>query len=222
MKRFSLIIFFFILTGCANRQPSYSNNYSNSYSNNSIPAVQYDSVYRAGCNKAIYTYGNESYNGGYCYGKKKGSGVATYTNPPSKYDGVFDNDLRNGYGVYTWTKSGDTYSGNWKDGKQNGYGTYKFGSDESYEFGTWVNSKQEGEHKLYYKNGTLYANRIYRNGALVSTSVVGNPQANQKASPQVSPQKTYADPSAKIQKCKRLGLVEGSEDYQLCLKSVKN
>jgi hypothetical protein len=199
-----------VINGCAVRQPTYQNNYVN----NSIPAVQYDSGYRAGCNKAIYSYGGETYNGGYCYGKKKGSGVATYTYPPSKYDGVFDNDLRNGYGVYTWTKSGDTYSGNWKDGKQNGFGTYTWGQDGSYEVGNWVNANQEGEHRLYYKNGTLYANRSYRNGVLISTSVVG--------SQQVSPQKAYSDPNAKIQKCKRLGLVEGSEDYQLCLKSVKN
>lgn len=210
---FTVLILFF-LVGCANRQPNYSNN--------SIPAVQYDSAYRAGCNRAIYTYGNESYNGSYCYGKKKGSGVAIYTNPPSKYDGVFDNDLRNGYGVYTWTKSGDTYSGNWKDGIQNGFGTYTWGNDGSYEVGSWVNSKQEGEHKLYYKSGTLYATRVYKNGVLVSNSVIGSSQTTPQASQQNSPQKIYADPTIKIQKCKRLGLIEGSEDYQLCLKSVKN
>ena len=206
-----------MLVGCARKQPSYSNNYSA----NSIPAVQYDTAYRAGCNTAIFTYGNESYNGRYCYGKKKGPGVATYTNPPSKYDGVFNNDLRNGYGVYTWTKSGGTYSGNWKDGVQDGSGTYKF-SDGSYEFGDWVNSKQEGKHELFYKNGTLYATRIYRNGALISTSVVGGPQKNPQASQQTSPQKAYSDPSSKIQKCKSIGLVEGSKDYQLCLRSIKN
>ena len=210
---FPILVLIF-LAGCANRQSSYSNN--------SIPAVQYDASYKAGCNRAVYTNSYESYNGSYCYGKKKGSGVAFYNNPPSKYDGVFDNDTRNGYGVYTWTTSGDTYSGSWKDGSRNGFGTYTWAGDGSYEVGNWVNSKQEGEHKLYYKSGTLYSTRVYKNGVQISKSVIASPQTNAQASQQTSPQKTYADPSIKIQKCKRLGLVEGSEDYKLCLKSVKN
>ncbi|QWD48365.1 hypothetical protein G6658_03555 [Polynucleobacter paneuropaeus] len=207
----SLFIFLVLMViyGCANRSPTYQNNYTSNYSNNSIPTIQYDASYKAGCNRAIFTDAYGSYDGNFCYGKKKGAGIETYKNPPSKYDGMFNNDLREGYGVYTWYKTNTTYAGYWKNGRQNGYGTYTWAADGDYATGYWVNGVEEGEQKLYKKDGTLLITGYYKNGKLISSTKAGGQTAK-------------VDYTSKTQKCKRLGLIEGSEDFKLCLNSVKN
>lgn len=212
--------FVLLLVGCAPK-PNYSNN---NYQNNSIPAIQYDTVYRSGCNTAIFnTPEGGRYKGGFCYGQKSGSGVETYTNPPSSYDGQFKNNLRNGYGVLVFTKTGNIYKGYFVDGKQNGNGsTFIYKSDGSYTIGSWRNGVIQGEANYYSSNGTFLRTIFYKDGVPVDMQ---NQQiadtSNQKSySPTI--QKSNSDPSAKTLKCKRLGLDEGSEDFQLCLNSLKN
>jgi hypothetical protein len=216
LKVILTLLVLFLITSCANRQPSYTN----TYQNNSIPAVQYDNSYKAGCNKAIFRNSTESYSGGFCFGKKKGAGIAIYNEPPSKYDGNFDNDVRNGWGTYSWYKTDDSYTGNFKAGARNGFGIYTWGSDGSYESGMWENDKREGEHKLYAKGGVFIKSRMYRGGVLLANQT--DPSPSKPYSSPNSPNPSSPPSQTKNQKCKRLGLVEGTPDFYLCLKSLKD
>lgn len=211
-KQIILIIPIIALFGCSNRQ-NYSGGSSAYQSNNSIPAYQYDQSYKNGCNKAVFTErGGISYNGGFCYGKKRGFGIETYTTPPSKYEGEFNNGYRMGFGVYTWLDTKNTFRGNFKDGKQNGAGTFTFGSDGSYFIGNWVMDKLDGERKIYSSNGSLLKTEIWSNGILVSPK---------DKSPKTSTTpKAFSDTNSKILKCKRMGLVVGTDDYNLCINSL--
>lgn len=211
-KQILLIILIFTFLGCAKKQ-NYSGGSNTYQSNNYIPAYQYDQSYRDGCNKAVFTEkGGISYNGGFCYGKRRGFGIETYTTPPSKYEGEFNNDYRMGSGVYTWLDTKNTFRGNFKDGKQNGAGTFTFGSDGSYFVANWVMGKLDGEKRIYSRNGELLKTEIWANGTLASAK-------DQSPKTTVTP-KAFSDTNSKMQKCKRLGLVVGSDDYNLCINSL--
>jgi len=211
-KQIPLIILVFVLFGCANRQ-NYSGGSRTYQANSSIPTYQYDQSYKNGCNKAIFTERNgNSYNGDFCYGKKRGFGVETYKTPPSKYEGEFNNDFRMGFGTYTWFTSKNTFRGNFKDGSQNGVGTYTFGADGSYFVGNWIMGKRDGEQRVYSSNGVLLRTEIWNNGSLASTK-------EQSPKPAVTP-KAFSDTNTKTQKCKRLGLAVGTADFNLCINSL--
>jgi len=207
-----LIALIFSFWGCANKQ-NYSGGSNTYQANSTIPPYQYDQSYRNGCNKAVFTEKDgTSYNGGFCYGKKRGFGIETYKTPPSKFEGEFNNDYRNGFGVYTWFDSKNTFRGNFKDGRQNGAGTFTFGSDGSSYVGYWVMGKLDGEKRIYSSNGSLLKIEIWKNGILVSPKDQP-PKANVAS-------KAFSDTNSKIQKCKRLGLVVGTDDYNLCINSL--
>jgi hypothetical protein len=207
-----LTVLIFTVLGCANKQ-NYSGGTTTYPANSSIPAYQYDQSYKNGCNKAVFTEKDgTSYNGGFCYGKKRGSGIEIYKTPPSKYEGEFNNDYRMGFGVYTWFDSKNTFRGNFKDGRQHGVGTFTFGSDGSSYVGNWVMGKLDGEKRIYSSNGLLLKTEIWSNGILVSPK---------DRSPNTSVTSTaYSDTNSKMQKCKRLGLVVGTDDYNLCINSL--
>jgi hypothetical protein len=211
-KQILLIILTLALFGCAKKQ-NYSGGSSTYQPNNSIPTYQYDQSYKDGCNKAVFTERNgNSYNGGFCYGKKRGFGIETYKTPPSKYEGEFNNDFRMGFGTYTWFTSKDTFRGSFKDGSQNGAGTYTFGADGSYFIGNWVMGKLDGEKRVYSSNGSHLKTEIWSNGRLASTKDLSPKLPNTP--------KAFSDTNSKIQKCKRLGLVVGTDDYNLCINSL--
>ena len=219
-------IFFLVLTGlligCANRQTQYYSNSGSNSQSSSIPAYQYDSAYRNGCNTAIFNHKNGFYNGSFCYGKRSGRGSETYKDPPSKYEGNFVDDLRSGWGVYVWTDTNNSYKGYFKNGSQHGQGTFIW-SNGSYLRGLWTNGVKTGDFEFYTRDDKLVGTYTYNNDKLVTSKKVPDSSAVSASPAPEKPSSAYVDPViVKTQKCKRIGLVEGTDDFSLCLKSLKN
>jgi hypothetical protein len=130
----------------------------------------------------------------------------TYTNGDSYY-GQLKDGKRSGYGTYKH-KDGGVYEGYFSDGTYNGTGTYTFKNGD-YFVGNYLNGKRQGNGKFFDSKGKLLSEGTYANDVLVRTNKAENDV------------KSYSPNTQTQNKCDRLGLTKGTEDYSLCLKSLK-
>ena len=130
----------------------------------------------------------------------------TYTNGDSYY-GQLKDGKRSGFGTYRH-KNGDIYEGYFSDGKYDGQGKYTF-KNGNYFVGNHLNGKRQGVVKSYDSKGKLLSEATYSNDILVGSNKMDKDT------------KSFSPNSQSQNKCDRLGLVKGTEDYSLCLKSLK-
>ena len=150
-----------------------------------------------------YADGNK-YVGQFKDGKRNGQGTYTWTNG-DKYVGQFIDGKRNGQGTYTWT-NGDKYVGQFINDNRTGQGTYTFANGNKY-VGQFKDNKYDGFGTLYNTNGSIFQQGLWRDNEFVqvqSPPVVPKPPVNNAQ-------------DIKRQKCIRLGLVPGTNDFQQCL-----
>ena len=111
----------------------------------------------------------------------------------------------NCYGSYAYA-NGDKYIGRWKDNQNNGQGIATFADGEKY-VGQFKDSLRNGFGTLYNANGSIKQQGLWRDDEFVQTQsppVVPKPPVNNAQ-------------DIKRQKCIRLGLVPGTNDFQQCL-----
>ena len=130
----------------------------------------------------------------------------TYKNGDSYY-GQLKDGKRSGFGTYKH-KNGDTYEGYFSDGKYDGQGKYTF-KNGNYFVGNHLNGNRQGIFKSYDSKGKLLSEATYSNDILVGSNKIEKDT------------KSYSPNSQTQNKCDRLGLTKGTENYALCLKSLK-
>jgi hypothetical protein len=138
-----------------------------------------------------------------------------------EYDGYFVNDLYDGLGHYRFP-SGSTYTGEWSKGKPHGVGTFNFKSGKKF-IGELVNNKRHGMGVEYEESGKILKEGIWSEGNFlysqsVSTSLIS--RANIIESELKIKKSTSKEHDLRGQKCKNLGLTEGTRDFQLCIKTM--
>jgi len=99
---------------------------------------------------------------------------------------------------------GDKYVGEFLDGEINGQGTYFFSNGEKH-IGQYKDGKLNGKASKFDKTSIVFEQGIYEDDVLIKPINI-NP-SNSK----------YSEKNKK-QKCLKLGLVDGTADYQLCMK----
>jgi hypothetical protein len=170
------------------------------------------------------------YQGGFRNAKRHGSGTQTYANN-DKYVGDFINDLKHGNGTYFYA-SGSKHEGAYSNNQPNGKGIYYFSSGARYE-GDMKDGKYHGKGKFFFPDGAYYVgefklNKFDGNGVLYgSNSTIINKgifKDNKFVGESNSPNESVTKPRNSVEvgnanKCKRLGLIVGTEDYNLCLKA---
>jgi len=77
------------------------------------------------------------------------------------YKGDWKKNLRHGTGTYKW-KDGESYHGEFVEGKRTGKGTYKWKDGETY-IGEWNNNMRNGTGSIFYPNGKLKYEGIWKN-----------------------------------------------------------
>ena len=133
-----------------------------------------------------------------CYG--------TFTWPVGdKYVGQFTDNKLNGQGSYKYA-NGDKYVGQFINDNRTGQGTYTFANGNKY-VGQFKDNKYDGFGTLYNTNGSIFQQGLWRDNEFVQ---VQSPPAVPKP-----PVNNAQD--IKRQKCIRLGLVPGTNDFQQCL-----
>ena len=209
MKKLLLILCLFLMTAHAqNNLPPCSGDYRNNcygvgVYNNGKYVGQFKDGKRNGQGTYFWASGSK-YEGQYKDGKRNGQGTFTWTNG-DKYVGQFINDNRTGQGTYTWT-NGDKYVGQFINENRTGQGTYTFANGNKY-VGQFKDNKYDGFGTLYNTNGSIFQQGLWRDNEFVqvqSPPVVPKPPVNNAQ-------------DIKRQKCIRLGLVPGTNDFQQCL-----
>lgn len=170
------------------------------------------------------------YQGSFKNAKRHGSGTSTFVNG-DRYVGEFLNDMKHGKGTYYY-KNGDLYEGDHLNDLPNGKGTYYFNSGNKYE-GDIKDGKYHGNGKYFFAdgayyvgefklgkydgNGVLYSNKstVINKGIWKDNNFVGESSTSSESvtKPRNSGEVSNAN------KCKRLGLVPGTDDYSLCLRA---
>ena len=121
----------------------------------------------------------------------------------SKYVGEWRNNKQSGQGVLT-LPDGDKYVGEFLEGEINGQGTYFFSNGEKH-IGQYKDGKLNGKASKFNKTGKVFEQGIYEDDVLIKSTNI-NPSISNESD------------KDKKQKCLKLGLVNGTADYQLCMK----
>jgi hypothetical protein len=129
-------------------------------------------------------------------------GAYTYSDG-SKYVGEWKYNKRSGQGVATFS-DGDKYIGEFLDGEFNGQGTYFFSNGEK-QVGQFKDGKLNGKASKVNKTGKVFEQGIYEDDVLIKPMDINSSNFNDSG-------------KDKKQKCLKLGLVDGTADFQLCMK----
>jgi hypothetical protein len=137
----------------------------------------------------------------------------------SRYVGQFKDDQFNGLGTYTWSDQ-SKYVGQFLNGGFYGKGTYTWPDGRKY-VGEWKENRKNGFGILYLTNGAVDKQGIFKDDVLVQAQTpVQSPQplAPKLVTP-TSSQSNTNDNAAELkrQRCIKLGLSPGSEDYKQCM-----
>jgi len=137
----------------------------------------------------------------------------------SKYVGQFKDDQFNGQGTYTWADQ-SRYTGQFINGSFQGKGTYIWPDGKKY-VGEWKDNRKNGFGIYYLANGAIDKQGIFKDDVLVQAQAPVI-QAQPLPAPKIAP--TASQPSTidntaelKRQRCIKLGLTPGSEDYRQCV-----
>ena len=114
-----------------------------------------------------YTYTNgDKYVGEFKNGKRHGQGTLTYPDG-DKYVGEYKDNKRHGQGTYTYGPNsewaGDKYVGEWKDNIPHGQGTLTLANGGK-SVGAWENGKLNGYAIIYYADGSIWQEGIFKDG----------------------------------------------------------
>ncbi len=121
----------------------------------------------------------------------------------SKYLGEWKNNKQSGQGVMTFP-DGDKYVGEFLDGEINGQGTYFFSNGEKH-IGQYKDGKLNGKASKFDKTSKIIEQGIYEDDVLIKPM-------------NINPSNSKYSEKDKKQKCLKLGLVDGTADFQLCMK----
>lgn len=130
----------------------------------------------------------------------------TYKNGDSYY-GQVQNGRRSGFGTY-YFKNGDKYEGYFQNDLFHGSGRYTFKTG-NYFVGNYKLDQRDGPGKTYDEKGILLSESNWSNGKLVAPVK------------ELDSKKSFSPNDATKNKCDRMGLTKGTEDYSLCQKSLK-
>ena len=140
----------------------------------------------------------------------------------SRYAGQFKDDQFNGQGTYLWPDN-SRYTGQFLNGSFHGKGTYIWADGKRF-VGEWLENRKQGFGILYFANGVIDKQGIYRDDVLVQAQApilapVTPSQPRPVSTPVTNPV-SQVDQAAELrrQKCTKLGLTPGSEDYKQCMK----
>jgi hypothetical protein len=196
----------------------------NTYKNGRITADIYEGEVKNGLRQGNGTYtfaDGKKYIGQFKEDMYFGSGTLIMPDG-SRYVGQFKDDQFNGQGTYSWPDN-SRYSGQFLNGSFHGKGTYTW-SDGKKFVGEWRENRKQGFGILYFANGAIDKQGIYRDDVLVQAQApVIAPVVPPPAKPVVAPVANPVTPidqatELKRQKCIKLGLSPGSEDYKQCIK----
>ncbi len=237
-----------VILGCA-KKPIPNTASTNYYSNNDSSGIknitfsngdQYKGEWRFGKphGKGVYYFRNsDTYDGTFINGKY---GYGVFKTKSSTYSGPFENDLYSGWGALIFTdgseyrgnfkagkKNGDgtfitkvrgltytTYSGNFVDDSMSGKGTMRY-KDNSKYIGNWKDNLKHGYGTLYLPNGEIDKDGLWSNDSIIKSNLPEAPKG--KESKSLTTQ--YIKPEF-TKRCKDLGFSEGTDRYNLCIKSL--
>ena len=179
-----------------------------------------------------YWSSRDVYVGDFKNNKIEGFGTKTYSTG-SKYVGEFKNGQFDGQGTFTYLTEGDEYVGQFKEDYRHGSGIYSYANGERY-VGMYQKGKKNGQGILYGKNGSILKQGVWKDGKFVEAPVPPplvtipppiKPKPTITPPPPVKPKPSITPPPAPVetsfdgkrQKCLRLGLKPGTEDYRSCM-----
>lgn len=198
---------------------------------------------RHGFGKDSFVDGS-SYEGGYFDGRRHGKGTEIYSNG-HKYIGSFQNNKKNGFGIMYFLK--ERYEGNFKDneyhgvgkyfyengdisiaeyiyGKQTGLGVYQFKSGARY-IGEHVNNEWSGLGIFYGANGKVLSEGLWENSKFMTAKAVPSDiiirATNLAPLPKSTARNARSSDVDFAKRCRELGVLEGTPDFALCLRSLK-
>jgi len=169
--------------------------------------------------QGTYTFADgKKYIGQFKDDEYSGSGTLIQSDG-SRYVGQFKDDQFNGPGSYTWPDFAK-YTGQFRNGGFHGQGTYTWPDGKKY-VGEWKENRKNGFGVLYFASGVVEKQGIFKDDQLVQAQMPVPPTPIVVAPKVVAP---VSAPSAvdqaiemKRQKCTKLGLIPGSEDYKQCM-----
>ena len=130
-----------------------------------------------------------------------------------KYYGQFKDGKKSGYGTYTYA-NGEIYIGNFVNNVYQGYGKFTWKNGNYYE-GYWLDGKRSGGGVLYTKLG-----KVIYDGPWINDRPESLQAAQKNSKPSVNANLAVDPKEGNGNKCLRLGLVAGTDDYNLCIKSL--
>ena len=125
--------------------------------------------------------------------------------------GYYDLGYSEGYGVTTYIDKSHfvKHEGNSKSSMWNGYGTLFYPNNTKY-IGNFLDGKRSGQGILYDLNDRVLQSGLWESNRFMGGKAIQNPAVPSNPSP---------DGTAQIRKkCIRLGLLPGTEDFNLCIK----
>jgi hypothetical protein len=160
-----------------------------------------------------YIFSNgDKYIGQFSEGSFFGRG-ALLKNDGSSYVGMFQFDQFSGQGTLTFI-DGSQYTGIFKEGNYSGQGTYT-ARDGSKYIGDWKENKRNGFGISYLPNGQIEKQGQWKDDIFTSP-LVKTPPPMVNSVNSIKP--TINNLISQEQKCLKLGLYPGSEDFKRCIK----
>lgn len=184
----------------------------------------YEGIYSNGIiqGKGTYIWSNgDKYVGSFHNARRNGFGIAYFAK--ERFEGNFKDDEYHGVGTY-FHASGDVSTAEYILGKRSGLGIYLFKNGEKY-VGEYLNDKRDGLGILYGVNSNIVSEGIWRDNKFVSAKNVPT-DVIQKATSLTPSQKSTAKNQSSsntdlVKRCQDLGILQGSPDFALCLRSLK-